>query len=155
MKHIAKLLFYTLSLTLLFSISGCENAKNENNVEIKEEIQEEETFGIEPYNWNDVPEEIRNQIMGAGCEYSPVNNENLYYMVNGCVKINGIYELLEEKNTYSPDFSKQVFENSRWVLTIIVQPNQSNEIKEQGMLTLRSKMKNGSASVEVLRFCGT
>jgi hypothetical protein len=155
MKHISKLLFYVLSVGILFSNVACDESKKENTEVIKEAIPEEESFDIQPYEWESLPQDIQNQISGAGCNYATVNNENAFYMVNGCVKINGIYELLEEKETYSPDYSKQVYENSRWVITIIIAPNKSNDITEKGTLTLRSKMKNGSTNVDVVRFCGT
>ena len=99
MKHISKLLFYVLSVGILFSNVACDESKKENTEVIKEAIPEEESFDIQPYEWESLPQDIQNQISGAGCNYATVNNENAFYMVNGCVKINGIYELLEEKET--------------------------------------------------------
>jgi hypothetical protein len=76
-------------------------------------------------------------------------------MSNGLIKINGIYEVLQEKQIDSPDFSKQVYENSRWIIYIDMDTSNNENTQETGTLTLRSKVKDGVTTVKINRFCGT
>lgn len=149
MKLISKNLFYFFGFIILFSITGCGSSETQTVTE------ETEAFTIEPYYWNSISEDIQLQIGGAGCEFHPMNDDTQVYMLNGYVKINGIFELLEEKQTNSADYSKQVYENNRWIITIEMYPNKTNDYKEPGSLTLRSKVKDGSTSIDVIRICGT
>ena len=143
MKVITKKRILLIYIFILFSVSGCFQDSNK------------ETFVIDPFKSGDVPDDIQNQIAGAGCAYFQLNNEEFIYMSNGLVKINGIYEVLQEKQIDSPDFSKQVYENSRWIIYIDMNMSNNENTQETGTLTLRSKGKDGVTTVKINRFCGT
>jgi len=95
-KLISKPIYYIVYCFFLLSIIGC-------NEEINKVIPEEEPFNLETYNWKNVPDNIQNQVIGQGCQYTPINNDNINYMSNGLIKINGIYEVLEDKLINSSD----------------------------------------------------
>ncbi len=139
---------YLLLSVFLLSTTGCLG-------DIKSPIQEEDAFKLETFRWKTVPKNIQDQAMGSNCEFMPINNETELYMTGGLIKINGIYEILEEKNTDNLDFNKQIFENSRWIILVEMNPDKSNNNQDTGTLTLRSKEKDGATTVQVQRFCGT
>jgi hypothetical protein len=143
MKVITKKTILLIYIFILLSVSGCFQDSNK------------ETFVIDPFKSGDVPDDIQNQIAGAGCAYFQLNNEEFIYMSNGLIKINGIYEVLQEKQIDSPDFSKQVYENSRWIIYIDMDTSNNENTQETGTLTLRSKGKDGVTTVKINRFCGT
>jgi hypothetical protein len=143
MKVITKKTILLIYIFILLSVSGCFQDSNK------------ETFVIDPFKSGDVPDDIQNQIAGAGCAYFQLNNEEFIYMSNGLIKINGIYEVLQEKQIDSPDFSKQVYENSRWIIYIDMDTSNNENTQETGTLTLRSKVKDGVTTVKINRFCGT
>lgn len=143
MKVISKKAILLVYVFIVIGVSGCFQDSNK------------ETFVIDPFKWGEVPEDIQNQIAGAGCAYFQLNNEEFIYMSNGLIKINGLYEMLQEKQIDSPDFSKQVYENSRWIIYIDMDTSNNENTQETGTLTLRSKGKDGVSTVKINRFCGT
>lgn len=143
MKVITKKITILICIFISVGLSSCFQDSNK------------ETFVIDPFKWGDVPDDIQNQIAGAGCAYFQINNEEFIYMSNGLIKINGLYEMLQEKQIDSPDFSKQVYENSRWIIYIDMNTSNNENTQETGTLTLRSKGKDGVTTVKINRFCGT
>lgn len=143
MKVITKKITILICIFISVGLSSCFQDSNK------------ETFVIDPFKWGDVPDDIQNQIAGAGCTYFQLNNEEFIYMSNGLIKINGLYEMLQEKQIDSPDFSKQVYENSRWIIYIDMNTSNNENTQETGTLTLRSKGKDGVTTVKINRFCGT
>jgi len=143
MKVITKKAVLLIYVFIVIGISGCFQDSNK------------ETFVIDTFKWVEVPEDIQNQIVGAGCAYFQLNNEELIYMTDGLIKINGLYEVLQEKQIDSPDFSKQVYENSRWIIYIDMDTSNNENTQETGTLTLRSKGKDGETTVKINRYCGT
>ena len=70
-------------------------------------------------------------------------------------QVNGVYEILLENTQTSLNDPKQVYENSRWIITIEMKPNYENEYLQPGILTIRSKTQDGSSTIEIVRECGT
>ena len=147
MKLISKNLLYSFLILFSLSFISCDSGTRANT--------ENDSFLLEKYKWDEVPVNIKNQLQGGGCVFYDENNESFIYMTDGLVKINGIYEILQDNTTTSLDDPKQVFENNRWIITIEMEQNNTDPYKEPGILTIRSKERDGEETVKVQRYCGT
>jgi hypothetical protein len=141
-KRIHPILIFTYLSIILLS-SGCPGG-GVNIVPPK--------FELETFSYDEVPLEIMSQVDGAGCVYTSQSSSDRILMINGVIKINGIYEILQSNN--GTDFSKEKYENERWIIFTDVISNDSYT-NESGTIKLRSKNVDGEFSVNILRSCGT
>jgi hypothetical protein len=103
----------------------------------------------EVFIWDDIPTDIQNQFDGAGCAYAKANGSEKFLMINGLLKINGIYENLEDLS--QGDYNHERYENARWI--VFIDMNESGD--ETGTMKIRSKENDGEFITPILRSCGT
>lgn len=115
---------------------------------------QEQEFEIGYINFDQLPQYLQNQIEGAGCGFSLSPNGN-DIMVNGLIRVNGLYELLEE-NSDAEDENKMIYENERWELRFIL--NDKSRMEEgstfPATMMLRNKKTNQIMSKKVYGACG-
>ncbi len=145
MQLFTKYFSYLLLSVLLLSTTGCFG-------DIKKQIEEEEAFKLETFRWESIPQNIQDQVSGAGCTYySNVNTEDII-MTNGLVKINGIFEILNYKSS-NENYTRDIYENERWIIYGDVIENTDGSLT--GTMKLRSKSKDGSTTVNIKKMCGS
>ena len=86
------LLFSLLSLSIALTSCG-SNADSITNLPEKTEADVE--FNLETFEFEDLSPEMQEQISEVGCDYS-FKKDGKPFMINGLVKINGIFERLQE-----------------------------------------------------------
>jgi len=145
MKVFIKSCSYLLLCLLLLSTTGCFG-------DIKSVIPEEDAFKLETFRWESVPQNIQDQIIGAGCTYYQNSNNQDILLTNGLVKINGIFEIVDYKSS-NDDYTKDVYENERWIIHADMTSHTDGTLT--GTLTLRSKSKDGSTTVKSNKICGS
>jgi hypothetical protein len=84
---------------------------------------------LETYRFDDLSEEVQNQISGAGCGFGFTRGGG-EFCINGLIKVNGLYELLEEAD--SGDESQIKYRNKNWELKL--------------KITSRKELEEGAAS---------
>jgi hypothetical protein len=145
MRLLLKHYNYLFLTILLLSSTGCLG-------DIKNPIQEEDAFKLETFRWESIPQNIQDQVSGAGCTYFANNNNQDILLTNGLVKINGIFEIIEYKSS-NDDYTNDIYENDRWIIYGKMVSNPDGTLT--GTLKLRSKSKDGSTVVSANKVCGS
>jgi|LakMenEpi03Aug12_release.lakeMendotaPanAssembly.Ray.scaffolds.fasta_scaffold911574_1 hypothetical protein len=123
-------------------IEALKDSINKLNLEKKKEDQ----FTLQPFNLSEVSDDMKDkawsaQIGAGGCVHSKPKSD-LIYMYGGLVKINGVFEILQEKS--NGDFS-----NKKWLVKINCNNYPNCTIK------LKNILNGGYSNVQVESSCGT
>lgn len=157
--------FYVLIVSVsiyTFSLIGCTETTTNDNDSSKNkidptEIKKEDQISIETINYDNLPENYQEQIEGAGCDFSQ-DKDGESVVINGLMKINGLYEFLEYVETH--DSKEMLYINKNWELQIKIEYERSGEDEEgyssdyEGTAILKSRNTSAKKSFKVYGACG-
>ena len=131
-----------------------DNVQSTTSTETKNEIKPEQELDLGYIIYDQLPTTIQEQIEGAGCGFSFTPNGESF-MINGLIRINGLYELLEANNDAGSD-DLMIYENNRWEMRFYLDKNRN---EEEGSLfgarmTLRNKKTGQKLSKKAFGSCG-
>ena len=122
------------------------------NLPVVHSFQPKPSFRIGLLDYNQLPRYLKNQIEGAGCEYTFTKDGNAF-MINGLMKINGVYEMLERTKEYDKTI---IYENDRWQLKLYLQSTSHFEggSSHRGTMWLKNKRTNQIKTSRMFGGCG-
>jgi len=140
-----------LLLPLLFACTfGC----NQQSAKTAEPpLEEGYVIELGHINYDELSEETQNQIEGAGCGFS-TEKDGDPILVNGLMKINGVYELMQYVET--SDSKTLLYVNKNWEFQLDIEQQEddlSGSIME-GTATLKSRTSNQSKTFRAYGGCG-
>lgn len=106
-------------------------------------------FNIEIFYDKDVPEYYK-EALGGGCFYHSQGRSEENLMLDGLIKVNGLFEKLEY-TSWDEERNTIIYENSKWILNIKTDSNNPNFATMQ----LRSKVTDGVFEKKAEGGCGT
>lgn len=134
------------------------NSRNtESSTQSSEKTDRKESevveFNLAEIDYDHLSQNLQSQVEGAGCQFSLTKNGNPV-MLNGLIRVNGIYEFLESSESGSDQL--MIYENEHWLLRIKTTPSHSGEEGsiQRGTMTLRSKQSDQSLKKAGFVFCG-
>ena len=113
----------------------------------------ESKIDVGKFNFDDLPNEIQNQIGGAGCSFSFENEEEACF-INGLMKINGLYEMLSPVDI--GDEKTMIYINKNWEFELNIEDNLEEDYVSEiiGTVTLKSRSTDESKIFKVFGGCG-
>ena len=146
MKNSISILFTLVALTF----TGCNQKSGEST-----EATEEPGYTIElsEINYDELSEETQSQIEGAGCGFSDEKDGNPI-LVNGLMKINGVYELMQWVET--GDSKTILYINKNWEFQLTVEQQQDDMTGSimEGTATLKSRTSEQQKTFKAYGGCG-
>ena len=147
----------------LVAIGSLEDDNNGNSTNVKgndTNVTEPtpkptQEISIETINFDDLPTNYQDQIEGAGCAFS-LSPEGDAINLNGLMKINGLYELLNY--TEINDRKTMLYINKNWEFQINIEYEKTGEPGDgselEGTATLKSRNTNDVKKFKVFGGCG-
>lgn len=141
-----------LMMLLCLLCVGCSSSRNETDESTPDLAR---SISIETINYDDLPATIEEQISFIGCDFSMEKNGDSFY-VNGLMKINGLYEMLQPVDL--DNRKKRLFINENWELEIkisyteVLGEGESEVFEGEG--TLKSRSTGATKTFKVFGRCG-
>ena len=141
------------TLTILNSCKTDNSNTSGNKYIVADTPVNEANIRISTINYDNVGECLQNQIEGAGCGFA-FTKEGESFFINGLVRINGVYEMLEPIDNGSENL--MIYENENWELRLYlkVDSEEGGSTFYSGKMTLRSKQTNQTKTTKIFGGCG-
>ena len=105
-------------------------------------------------NYEELSEETQSEIIGGGCGFSTEKDGNPIF-VNGLMKINGVYELMNYVETNDSKTLLYVNKNWEFQLNVEEEIEQATGSIMEGSATLKSRTSDEEKTFQAFGGCGS
>ena len=125
-----------------FLLTSCDLINDSSNLQLGE------------INYEELSEETQSQIVGPGCGFSTEKDGNPIF-VNGLMKINGVYELMNYVETNDSKTLLYVNKNWEFQLNVEKEIEQATGSIMEGTATLKSRTSDEVKTFDAFGGCGS